>query len=122
MTSAQFESFLTEALGNAAAHCRDGAIAFVCMDWRRMGELLTAGSAVFSELQELCVWSKTNGGMGSFYRSQHELVFVYKVGAVAHMNTFELGQPVATEPTSGPMPASTASKPDAAKKLRCIRR
>ena len=58
----------------------DGAIAFVCMDWRHMGELLAAGQAVFSELKNLCVWNKNNGGMGSFYRSKHELVFVFKVG------------------------------------------
>jgi DNA modification methylase len=55
------------------------------------GELLSAGQAVFSELKNLCVWNKTNGGMGSFYRSKHELVFVFKVGVAAHTNTFGLG-------------------------------
>jgi hypothetical protein len=57
-----------------------------------MGELLSAGEQVFSELKNLCVWSKTNGGMGSFYRSRHELVFVFKVGTAAHVNTFGLGE------------------------------
>jgi DNA modification methylase len=61
------------------------------MDWRHMGELLTAGKQVFSELKNLCVWNKTNGGMGTFYRSKHELVFVFKVGEAPHTNTFGLG-------------------------------
>jgi DNA modification methylase len=56
-----------------------------------MGELLRAGQAVFSELKNLCVWNKTNGGMGTFYRSKHELVFVFKVGNAGHTNTFGLG-------------------------------
>jgi hypothetical protein len=71
--------------------CRDGAIAFVCMDWRHMGELLEAGNASFSELKNVCVWNKTNGGMGTFYRSKHELVFVFKVGTAPHTNSFGLG-------------------------------
>lgn len=92
MSEAAFTGFLKETLGSAAACCRDGAIAFVCMDWRHMGELLAAGHAVFSELKNLVVWNKTNGGMGSFYRSKHELIFVWKVGTAPHTNTFELGQ------------------------------
>ena len=91
MSSEVFTAFLRATLGHAAASCRDGAIAFVCMDWRHMGELLAAGQAVFSELKNLCVWNKTNGGMGSFYRSKHELVFVFKIGNAPHTNTFELG-------------------------------
>jgi DNA modification methylase len=91
MSSEAFTGFLRETLGNAAAASRDGAIAFVCMDWRHMGELLMAGQAVFSELKNLCVWNKTNGGMGSFYRSKHELVFAFKVGTAPHTNTFGLG-------------------------------
>jgi hypothetical protein len=51
----------------AAARCQDGAIAFVCMDWRHMAELLAAGEKVFAELKNLCVWNKTNGGMGTFH-------------------------------------------------------
>ena len=92
MTSAQFTAFLTDALGAAASFCRDGAIAYVCMDWRHMRELLAAGSSVFSELKNLCGWNKTNGGMGTFYRSKHELVFVFKVGTGAHVNNFGLGE------------------------------
>lgn len=92
MTRAEFTQFLTTTLGCAAAVAKDGAIAFVCMDWRHMRELLDAGEAVFSELKNLCVWNKTNGGMGSFYRSKHELIFVFKVGTAAHTNSFGLGE------------------------------
>jgi len=91
MSSDAFTAFLQTTLGHAAASCRDGTIAFVCMDWRHMGELLAAGQAVFSELKNLCVWNKTNGGMGSFYRSKHELMFVFKIGSAPHTNTFGLG-------------------------------
>lgn len=92
MSKEQFTGFLTTTLSNAASVCRDGAIAFVCMDWRHMSELLEAGSQVFSQLKNLCVWNKTNGGMGSFYRSKHELVFVFKVGTAPHTNNFGLGE------------------------------
>lgn len=91
MSQDAFTSFLADALKPMAASCHDGAIAFVCMDWRHMTELLNAGAQVFSGLKNLCVWNKTNGGMGTFYRSKHELVFVYKVGTAPHMNTFGLG-------------------------------
>jgi DNA modification methylase len=92
MSEAAFTSFLAETLENAAKVCRDGAIAFVCMDWRHMSELLVAGRQAFTELKNLCVWNKTNGGMGAFYRSKHELVFVFKVGTAPHTNTFGLGE------------------------------
>lgn len=91
MSEAEFTAFLKKALGPAAGSCRDGAIAFVCMDWRHIDELMRAGREVFSEFKNLCVWNKTNGGMGSFYRSKHELVFVFKVGEAPHTNTFGLG-------------------------------
>lgn len=91
MSAAEFTAFLREAMAPAAARCREGAIAFVCMDWRHMREMLGAGDAVFHELKNLCVWNKTNGGMGSFYRSKHELVFVWKVRPGRHVNSFGLG-------------------------------
>ena len=92
MSHSQFTAFLTDTLGNMARHMRDGAIAFVCMDWRHMGELLEAGEAVFTELKNLVVWNKTNGGMGAFYRSKHELIFVFKQGDGPHTNSFGLGE------------------------------
>lgn len=92
MSEGQFATFLTETLGNMAEVMRDGAIAFVCMDWRHMGELLIAGRSAFTELKNLVVWNKTNGGMGAFYRSKHELIFVFKQGAAEHTNSFGLGE------------------------------
>ena len=91
MDRAQFTGFLRETLGNMARRLKDGAIAYVCMDWRHMGELLEAGEAVFTELKNLCVWNKTNGGMGAFYRSKHELILVLKHGDAPHTNSFGLG-------------------------------
>jgi DNA modification methylase len=93
MSDTEFTRFLAATLGNMSRVMRDGAIAFVCMDWRHMGELLAAGSEAFTELKNLVVWNKTNGGMGAFYRSKHELVFVFvfKHGRAEHTNTFGLG-------------------------------
>jgi len=92
MTTPEFTAFLKTAFENLAAHSRDGAIHFICMDWRHMGEMLEAGEGVYAELKNLIVWAKDNGGMGAFYRSRHELIFAFKVGAAAHVNSFELGQ------------------------------
>lgn len=91
MSCDQFTQFLSHTLSAAAKACRDGAIAYVCMDWRHLTEVLAAGKVAFSELKNLCVWAKTNGGMGTFYRSQHEMVLVFKAGTAAHTNTFGLG-------------------------------
>jgi DNA modification methylase len=92
MTSAEFTIFLERTLASAAERCRDGAIAFVCMDWRHAEELLAAGKTVFTELKNLCVWNKANAGIGTFYRSKHELIFVFKKGTAAHVNSFGLGE------------------------------
>ncbi|KYG21647.1 DNA methylase N-4 [Bradyrhizobium sp. AT1] len=92
MSSSEFMGFLGVVFGNMAQVSVDGAIHFVCMDWRHMDEVLKAASGIYSELKNLCVWNKSNGGMGSFYRSKHELVFVYKVGQGPHVNTIELGK------------------------------
>jgi DNA modification methylase len=92
MDEGQFTRFLTDACKLLAANSTDGAIHFVCMDWRHMGELLAAGRAAYSELKNVCVWTKHNAGMGSLYRSQHELVFVFKHGAAPHRNNVQLGK------------------------------
>jgi DNA modification methylase len=92
MTSPQFTQFLKDALGNCARFVNDGAILYVCMDWRHCNELHEAGAGVFDELKNICVWVKHNAGQGSFYRSAHEFVFVYKRGKAPHINTFGLGQ------------------------------
>src|SRR5690348_13973652 len=92
MSRKEFTEFLTQALACLKEHSVEGALHYICMDWRHMGELLSAGRQVYSELKNLCVWVKDNGGMGSLYRSQHELVFVFKSGKGPHRNNVELGQ------------------------------
>jgi DNA modification methylase len=92
MSQAQFTAFLQTAFANAADVSMNGAIHYQCMDWRHTGDVLGAGHAVYSGLQNVCIWVKDNGGMGSFYRSQHELVFVWKVGDAPHLNTVQLGK------------------------------
>jgi len=92
MDRSGFTAFLTEACQNLAAFSGAGSIHFICMDWRHAEELLAAGRGVYGELKNLCVWVKDNGGMGSLYRSQHELVFVFKHGANGHRNNVQLGR------------------------------
>lgn len=92
MNANAFTDFLETSLSAMAEVSHDGAIHFVCMDWRHMAELQAAGANVYSELKNLVVWAKTNGGMGTFYRSRHELVYVWKVGTASHTNTFGLGE------------------------------
>ncbi|HET7086957.1 MAG TPA: site-specific DNA-methyltransferase [Rhizomicrobium sp.] len=92
MTSQEFEQFLAQVFRNLAAFSRDGALNYICMDWRHTRELLDAGFAAYTEFKNLCVWAKTNAGMGSLYRSQHELVFVFKNGHAPHVNNIQLGR------------------------------
>ena len=92
MSEDEFAAFLTTTLSNIRANTVDSAIAFVCMDWRHHFELLVAGRAAKLTLKNLCVWVKPNAGMGTFYRSQHELIAVFKIGTAPHINSFELGQ------------------------------
>jgi DNA modification methylase len=92
MSEPEFSGFLTRALFNARESCVDGAILYVCMDWRHAGELQNAAREAGLEQKNLCVWVKDNGGMGAFYRSRHELVFVFKAGQQPHINNFGLGE------------------------------
>jgi DNA modification methylase len=92
MTTPEFTEFLTASVKLICAHTTSGALIFACMDWRHMGEMLAAGHASECELLNLCVWAKSNGGMGSLYRSRHELVFVFKNGKEAHLNNVQLGR------------------------------
>jgi DNA modification methylase len=92
MTAAEFTEFLEAAFRNLVAFSVDGSIHFVCMDWRHMANILDAGRTTFTELKNLIVWGKDNGGLGTFYRSRHELIFAFKRGTASHLNTFELGQ------------------------------
>ena len=87
-----FADFLEAVLLLAARASRDGALHFVFMDWRHIEELMRAAKKAYSQFLNLCIWNKTNGGMGSLYRSKHELVFVYKVGDAPHVNNVDLGR------------------------------
>ena len=92
MSAPAFELFLVRSLRNLAAFCMGGSLLYLCMDWRHMSELLAAGREIDAELLNLCIWVKDNGGMGSLYRSQHELVFVFKTGSGPHRNNVQLGR------------------------------
>ena len=92
MTEQQFTDFLRETLGACAQVSKAGAVHFVCMDWRHIDELSDAAGNVYADLLNLCIWNKSNGGMGSLYRSKHELVFVYRVKGAGHYNAVELGK------------------------------
>jgi DNA modification methylase len=92
MDKAAFTSFLGRACRNLATFSAGGSLHYVCMDWRHLDELLTAGSEAYGELKNVCVWIKDNPGMGSLYRSQHEFVFVFKERGGAHRNNVQLGQ------------------------------
>ena len=91
MGEEEFTDFLTTSLSHMREWSQDGAIQFVCMDWRHLTELLAAGKRADLEYKQLIVWMKSNGGMGTFYRSRHELIAAFKVGSVPHVNTFGLG-------------------------------
>ncbi len=91
MSSEQFTNFLETIFKNLLSASTDGSLHYICMDWRHMKELLNAG-AHYNELKNLCVWNKTNGGMGSHYRSKHELIFVFKNGKAKHINNIDLGR------------------------------
>src|SRR4029077_4424522 len=92
MSKGGFADFLTTAFRYLAAHSTDGSIHDICMDWHHIEEMMTAGNSAYSKLKNVCVWAKKNAGMGTFYRSRHELIFIWKSGTAPHINNFELGQ------------------------------
>ncbi|MBI3699664.1 MAG: ParB N-terminal domain-containing protein [Afipia sp.] len=91
MTSDEFTLFLTTVAHNLALHSVDGSLHYICMDWRHCKEIIAAGTSAYSELKNICVWRKTNAGMGSLYRSQYELIFLYQNGTAPHINNINLG-------------------------------
>jgi len=92
MATAEFRTFLADTLGACASVSRGGAVHFVCMDWRHMDDVSAAATSIYTALLNICVWNKSNAGMGSLYRSKHEMVFVYRVGEEPHANNVELGK------------------------------
>jgi hypothetical protein len=92
MSEPEFFDFLCRAVSLLERHSSDGSVHFICMDWRHAAEVLLAGKKAYDTLLNLCVWTKDNGGMGSFYRSQHELIFVFRKGKELHRNNVQLGR------------------------------
>ncbi len=92
MSEAEFATFLTQAAQQMAAHSCDGSVHYLCIDWRHVFTLISAGRAAYDDLLNICVWTKNNGGMGSLYRSAHEFVAVFRKGPGPHRNNVELGR------------------------------
>lgn len=92
MSRAEFVAFLSRVFENLVSVSTNGSLHFIFIDWRHIAEMVAAGEGSYSELINVCVWNKTNAGMGSFYRSQHELIFVWKAGSGPHRNNIELGR------------------------------
>jgi hypothetical protein len=92
MSPAEFAKILQDSFGLVAQHSIDGAIHFICMDWRHLEELMGATKTIYSELKNICVWNKSNAGLGSLYRSKHEFIFVFKNGKRPHINNIDLGR------------------------------
>ncbi len=92
MSDSEFRGFLSDVLARLLVILPDGGIAMICMDWRHIEELIATGKAGGFDLINLCVWNKTNGGMGSLYRSKHELVAIFKKPGAPHINNVELGR------------------------------
>jgi DNA modification methylase len=91
MTRSRFTRFLEDIFVNLIKYSKSGSIHYICMDWKHVKEIATAGE-IYSRQMNLIVWKKDNGGMGTFYRSQHELIFVFKNGKNKHINNFGLGE------------------------------
>lgn len=92
MSRAEFTQFLKTIFEHLVAYTQQGSLHFQFMDWRHLTEILSAGESTYSELKNICVWVKDRGGMGSMYRSQHEMVLVFKNGKAPHRNNIELGK------------------------------
>jgi DNA modification methylase len=92
MSEQEYVAFLQETLSKAARVSVEGAVHYVCVDWRHIAELIAAGRLIYGAMLNLCVWTKSNPGQGSFYRSQHELIGVFRVGNVGHQNNVDLGR------------------------------
>ena len=122
MTNSEFQTFLADTFGACAEVSRNGAVHFVCMDWRHMDDVSVVGQRVYGAFLILCFWNKSNAGMRSLYRSKHELVFVFRVGPAPHTNNVELGRHGRNRRMSGTMRRSIPIKGIVAQTLICIRR
>jgi DNA modification methylase len=92
MKEEEFAAFLKKALDLSLQYSLDGSLHYICMDWRHIKTLLCVAEEIYSECKNICVWNKQLGGMGSFYRSQHEFISLFKKGSAKHINNVELGK------------------------------
>ena len=122
MSETAFRQFLADTLGAAKAVSRHGAVHFVCMDWRHMDDVSAAAGSIYDQLLNICVWNKSNAGMGSLYRSKHEMIFVYRVGSARTSMRLSSASMAATAPTYGIIRPSTPWPAVGEKIWRCIQR
>lgn len=92
LSSEQFTDFLKKIMENLCEYSEENSVHYLCMDWRNVFEMMSASKDVYSKMLNLLVWAKTNGGQGSFYRSKHELIFVFQNGTGSHINNIDLGK------------------------------
>jgi DNA modification methylase len=92
MSRPEYVDFLVAGLGNSSRLSRNGAVHFVCCDWRHVTDIIEAGRLVYDEVLNIVVWVKSNAGQGSFYRSKHEFIIVFRAGKGPHLNNIELGR------------------------------
>ena len=92
MNSEEFKNFLYKSFSLLKEFSKNGSLHYICMDWRHVAEIINAGTNIFDEFKNLCIWNKDNAGMGSFYRSKHELIFIFKNGTKSNINNIQLGK------------------------------
>jgi len=92
MTDAEFRAFNTAWIGASLPHLHDGGLFATFIDWRGYPAVVAAALQLELAPFNLIVWAKTNAGMGSLYRSQHELLPLFKKGKAPHVNNVELGK------------------------------
>jgi DNA modification methylase len=92
MSREEFTAFIRDWMASSAAHLADGGLLATFIDWRSIDLVLACGRELGLQLLNIIVWAKSNGGQGSFWRSQHELLPVFKKGTAAHVNNVELGR------------------------------
>jgi DNA modification methylase len=92
MSPDEYAAFLHDTACRLRDHARDGAILYLCIDWRQIARAIPAAEEAGLALINVCVWNKSNAGMGSLYRSKHELILVLKHGTASHINNIELGR------------------------------
>lgn len=92
MTDSEFAEFISKFMQNLIKFSVDGSLHYLFMDWTGLNTLLTQGKKHYTELKNIAVWNKLVGGMGAMYRSQHEMIPIFKNGKAKHQNHIQLGK------------------------------